>query len=162
MKALKITTITPGKRADKTGLRVGDIIVRYNGTPVNGDINAMAALAVEQENNQNIPLEVLTRDGLKTVLVEGGSLSIMVESVDISDGIPASSGSSLTTSFPFISVLMVVYYVLSVILFVTGLVTLFSKEAFLLGGLPLIGLSLAAVTTGELFRLLLTIYRKLK
>lgn len=61
-----ITQVSPGSPADKAGFRAGDVIMKYNGTPISRTSELLNYLNRTQPN-QNIQLEVLRDDKAKVI-----------------------------------------------------------------------------------------------
>jgi S1-C subfamily serine protease len=63
-----VGSITPGSHADDSGLQVGDIIERVNGTKVSSPDQVIAALRSAEDQNREAVSLLITRDGKSAFL----------------------------------------------------------------------------------------------
>ena len=71
---MAVSEVLPGQAAARAGLKVGDVIVRYNREPL-GPVHAMRqlrGLIVETEVGREVPVEVLRGGRRETLTVRIG------------------------------------------------------------------------------------------
>ena len=72
-----LSTIKPGKPADKAGLQAGDVIVEFNGRPVTGS-DALVEMVVNTKPGTSVPITIYRKKEKKT-------MNIVVEELDLDD-----------------------------------------------------------------------------
>jgi serine protease Do len=73
-----LSTITPGGPAAKAGLEAGDVIVEFNGRPVN-DSDALVAMVVSTKPGTSVPVTVVRNKQRKTLNITVDELDLEAE-----------------------------------------------------------------------------------
>jgi subtilisin family serine protease len=74
----KVGNVQPGGQADKLGMKVGDVIVSYNGGPISTQESMQAAKKkAEDANEQKIAVVLLRDDQRLTIQMTAGALGLV-------------------------------------------------------------------------------------
>jgi serine protease Do len=94
-----LSSVTPGQPADKAGLRPGDVIVEFNGRPVQNN-EALVAMVVATKPGTNVPMTIYRDNKRQTLSITIGELDLDAEqnlqSRRAEPGEPADTGFGMT------------------------------------------------------------------
>lgn len=80
LQALKLT-VKPNGAAERVGLKSGDILVAYNGRPVERPEWLVTATQETLEQSEDVPLQVVRQGMVLDYWVEGGPLGVIAAAV---------------------------------------------------------------------------------
>jgi serine protease Do len=84
-KGAVVSSVTPGSAAAKAGMEPGDVIVAYNGKPVQGR-DDLVRMVVSTKPNTTVPVRVIRDRKEKTLSVTVDELDLEAESTNLTSG----------------------------------------------------------------------------
>lgn len=75
-KGIVIEFINEGSEAERVGLNIGDILLKYDDLFLNGDFSYLKSLCETNAKRANVDLVIIRENIQKTIIVQGGDLGI--------------------------------------------------------------------------------------